>query len=414
MRNFTGVKKQKSKNGQVHRFTPKDFRFIKVSKGEKTLEIDNPTDYPLIGMGTQGAVFKLSDEKCVKIYEDPVQAKMEAEALMAGQQLSSFPKIYESGENYVVMEYLQGVSLKEYLKNATYIPKSIVKGLLTILQEFKKAGFTMVDAPLRHIIVLKNKKLKAIDHVNAFKRDHPVPLKLLRDLKIILLKDAFLSQAKKLEPDTVREWENYFRRNRFDFRTALINSGGSGESVKVSHTDAQNLIGKGHQGAVFRISETKCVKIYSKTNHAEQEQEVLLSGKELPFIPKVYETGENYVVMEFLDGPDLNTFLKKQTKLSEGITSQLLKMLTQMKKFGFKQIDAPLRHIIITKNGFKMVDHVYAFVREQELPLELFLNLHERGFLGTFLEHVKVMDPETYKTWTKIPIPLDGKGTAAT
>ena len=32
-------------------------------------------------MGAQGAVFKLSEDKCVKIYSDPVQAKMEKEAL---------------------------------------------------------------------------------------------------------------------------------------------------------------------------------------------------------------------------------------------------------------------------------------------------------------------------------------------
>ena len=43
-----------------------------------------------------------------------------------------------------------------------------------------------------------------------------------------------------------------------------------------------------------------------------------------------------------------------------------------MEKSGFKQIDAPLRHIIITKNGFKLVDHVYSFSREQNKPLELF------------------------------------------
>jgi hypothetical protein len=92
-----------------------DFQSIKVTKGVKTLEIDNPTGYPLIEMGAQGAVFKLSEEKCVKIYTNPLQAQMELEALKAGQHLTFFPRLYEFGENYIVMDYFNAPTLKEYL-----------------------------------------------------------------------------------------------------------------------------------------------------------------------------------------------------------------------------------------------------------------------------------------------------------
>lgn len=34
----------------------KDFKSIVVTKGEKSLDIENPTTYPLIGYGIQGAV----------------------------------------------------------------------------------------------------------------------------------------------------------------------------------------------------------------------------------------------------------------------------------------------------------------------------------------------------------------------
>jgi predicted Ser/Thr protein kinase len=384
----------------------KDFKSIVVTKGEKMLLIDNPTEYPLIGMGAQGAVFKLSDNICVKIYTNSLQAEMEAKALHAGRHLSFFPRVYETGSNYVVMEYFQAPTLKEYLRNCTYIPPSIVRSLLTILRKMKEANFTMCDAPLRHIFVLKNEELKVIDHVNAFKRVHPVPLKLLRDLNMMLLKDSFLSQVRKLEPETYAEWEKYFHENRLDYRNIPVTSGSSGEAVKVDSAVTQPLIGKGHQGAVYRISEETCVKIYGKVENAEQEQEVLLSSQKLPFIPKVYETGPNYTVMEYLLGPDLNTYLKKQSKLSEEITRRLLDLLIAMKKSGFSQIDAPLRHIIITHSGFKLIDHVYSFTRVQERPLELFQNLHERGFLHSFLEQVKTMNPDLYKEWTKKSIPL--------
>ncbi|CAH0271656.1 hypothetical protein [Peribacillus simplex] len=383
-----------------------DFKTITVTKGENSLEIDNPTTYSLIGMGAQGAVFKLSEDKCVKIYSDPVQAEMEGEALKAGKHLPFMPLVYETGPNYIVMEYFNAPTLKEYLRNCTYIPDSIVKKLLYILKELKQAKFTMIDAPLRHIFVVGNEELKVIDHVNSFKRMHPVPLKLLRDLKIILLKESFLAQVKKLEPDTYNEWDDYFNQNSLDFRNIPVLSGGSGNGVKVDSAITQTLIGKGHQGAVYRVSEDTCVKLYGKTEHANQEKMVLLSSQDLPFIPKVFETGPNYILMEYLLGPDLNTFLKKQSVLSEDITRRILYILKTMEKSGFKQIDAPLRHIIITKNGFKLVDHVYSFSREQKRPLELFKDLRERNFLDSFLEQVKAIDPGTYAEWTKTPIPL--------
>ncbi|MFJ7938658.1 hypothetical protein ACIQYG_09080 [Peribacillus sp. NPDC096622] len=384
-----------------------DFKTITVTKGEKSLEIHNPTSYSLIGMGAQGAVFQLSDDRCVKIYSDPVQARMEEEALEAGKHLPFMPVVYDTGPNYIVMEYFNAPTLKEYLRNCTYIPDSIVKKLLYILKELKQAKFTMIDAPLRHIFVVGNEELKVIDHVNSFKRMHPVPLKLLRDLKIILLKDSFLDQVKKLEPDTFNEWEDYFNQNSLDFRNIPVLSGGSGNGVKVDSAITQTLIGKGHQGAVYRVSEETCVKLYGKTEHANQEKMVLLSSQDLPFIPQVFETGPNYILMEYLSGPDLNTFLKKQSVLSKEITKRILYILKTMEKSGFKQIDAPLRHIIVTKNGFKLVDHVYSFSREQKRPLELFKDLRERNFLDSFLEQVKAIDPGTYAEWTKTPIPLD-------
>ncbi|RRN68494.1 hypothetical protein EI200_19375 [Peribacillus simplex] len=383
-----------------------DFKTITVTKGEKSLEIHNPTTYSLIGMGIQGAVFKLSEDKCVKIYSDPVQAEMEEEALKAGKHLPFMPLVYETGPNYIVMEYFNAPTLKEYLRKCTYIPDSIVKKLLYILKELKQAKFTMIDAPLRHIFVVGNEELKVIDHTNSFKRMHPVPLKLLRDLKMILLKESFLAQVKKLEPDTYNEWEDYFNQKSLDFRNIPVLSGGSGNEVKVDSAITQTLIGKGHQGAVYRVSEDTCVKLYGKTELANQEKMVLLSSQDLPFIPKVFETGPNYILMEYLLGPDLNTFLKKQYVLSEDITRRLLYILKTMEKSGFKQIDAPLRHIIITKNGFKLVDHVYSFSREQKRPLELFKDLRERNFLDSFLEQVKAIDPGTYAEWTKTPIPL--------
>ncbi|QPW51745.1 hypothetical protein G9298_29375 (plasmid) [Bacillus thuringiensis] len=379
----------------------KDFKAIAVAKGKKNLEIHNPTTYPLIGMGTQGAVFKLAEDKCVKIYSDPAQAKIEGKLLKAGQNFPFMPVVYDTGSNYIVMEYFNAPTLKEYLKDCTYMPSFIVERLLSILKKLKQSKLTMIDASLHNIFVVDNDEIKVIIHENSFKKKYPVPLKLLRDLKTILLKDSFLAQVKNLEPDIFNEWNKYLNRKNLDFRNITVLHGGSGNGVKIDSAITQTLIGKGHQGAVYRVSEDKCVKIYGEIEHANREKNVLLSSQHLSFIPKVFETGPNYVLMEYLSGPDLNTFLKKQAVFSEDITRQLLDILKKMKKSGFKKIDAPLRHIIVTNNGFKLVDHVYSFSHEQKIPLELFRNLSERNFLDTFLEQVKAIDPKTHAKWKK-------------
>jgi len=189
-----------------------------------------------------------------------------------------------------------------------------------------------------------------------------------------------------------------------DFKSIKVTKGL--KTLEIDNPTAYPIIGMGSQGAVFKLSEDKCVKIYGNPEHCKQEKEVLLKGKNLSFIPKVYEIGTNYVLMEYLLGPNLNAYLKKQSHLSKEITRRLLDILSTMKKSGFKQIDAPLRHIFVTNDGFKFVDHVYSFTRQQDRPLELFQNLHERNFLDSFLEQVKEMDPQTHAEWTKTPIPL--------
>ncbi|MDY7965610.1 hypothetical protein [Bacillus thuringiensis] len=379
----------------------KDLKSITVTRGKKSLEIYNPTTYPLIGMGTQGAVFKLTEDKCVKIYLDPVQAKMEGKILKAGQHLPFMPAVYDTGSNYIIMEYFNAPTLKEYLKDCMYMPGSIVEKLLNILKKLNQTKLNMIDASLHNIFVVDNEEFKLVGYENSFKKKHPVPLKLLRDLKEILLKDSFLAQVKRLEPDTFTEWNKYLNQKNWDFRNIAVLHGGRGNSVILDSAFTQTLIGKGHQGAVYRVSEEQCVKIYGKIEHANHEKNVLLASQHLSFIPKVFETGPNFILMEYLSGPDLNTFLKKQSVLSEDITRQLLYILKKMKKSGFKKIDAPLRHIIITNNGFKLVDHVYSFSQEQKIPLELFKNLGEKNFLDSFLEQVKAIDPKTYIKWKK-------------
>ena len=92
-----------------------DFKSINVTKGVKTLEINNPTNYPLIGMGAQGAVFKLSEDRCIKIYSDRYKQKWRKKLLKLANIYPLCLDSMSSGSNYIVIEYFNAPTLKEYI-----------------------------------------------------------------------------------------------------------------------------------------------------------------------------------------------------------------------------------------------------------------------------------------------------------
>jgi predicted Ser/Thr protein kinase len=383
------------------------FQSVKMNESDEAFEIDASKDYPIISMGSQSVTFKISKEQCLKIYTNMEQFKLEANGLAAAQGLPFTPRLYKIGRNYIVREFFDAPTLKDYLRNCTYMPEQVAEKLLALVKEMDQANLMMGSAPLKDIFVHGNEELKWVSPVEATEEGPSVPLSLLSDLKDILLKDSFLSHVKNLDPGLYGKWMEFFRKNRLDIeKITAFTEGKDGIST-------HNLIGQGRQGAVYRVDEEKCVKIYGNQSHFVKEREVLQACQHLPFIPKVYETGPNYILMEYLNGPDLNAFLKRQSTLAEEVTKNLLAILVAMKKFGFKRIDAPLRHVFITNQGFKLVDHVYSFSKKQDRPLELFRNLHERDFLDSFLEQVKAIDPMTYAEWTSRPIPLTKEGAAA-
>jgi predicted Ser/Thr protein kinase len=376
------------------------FESINLNQSAENIEIDASRDYPIVSRGSQSVIFKISHEHCLKVYTNMDQLKLESDGLYAAQDLSFIPKLYRVGPNFMIREFFDAPTLKDYLKNCTYLPENIAIKLLAIVKGIKKAKLMMGNDPLDHIFVTGNEELKWISPIKDTKGNYPIPLSLLNDLKGILLQDSFLSHVKKLDPGLYNKWKVFLMENQVDYKRFTENTEEKFENL------THNLIGHGRQGAVYRVDEEKCVKIYPKQSHFLKEREVLLSSQHLSFIPKVYETGPNYILMEYLQGPDLNTFLKKQSKLQEEVTINLIKMLESMKDSGFTKIDAPLRHIFITGQGFKLIDHVYSFSKKQKRPLELFRNMHERNFLDSFLEQVKAINPKLYAEWTNKPIPL--------
>jgi predicted Ser/Thr protein kinase len=107
-----------------------DYKSIVVTDGCPVKIVRNPTSYPLIGRGGNGAVFKLTDDKCVKIYPDENNARNEGKALALGQSSPIFPRLHKAGRKYVVMEYISGAYLDEYLQEKGSITDQVTKQIL--------------------------------------------------------------------------------------------------------------------------------------------------------------------------------------------------------------------------------------------------------------------------------------------
>ena len=195
-----------------------DFTLIKVERvetnGKKDLIIDNPTTLKIIGKGSQGAVFQISDDRCVKIYVNPNAAIKEGKALEAAKDLNIVPQLFEVGPNYVVMEYLKGQNLKDYLKQTKRLPETVTKQIIMIRKELKRVGFTRIKTSIGHFIVTSGNVLKAIDHSDGLTMNDPYNPKMFLDLKKLGLLNTFLEQAKEIDPESYEDWQN-----NIDFNT---------------------------------------------------------------------------------------------------------------------------------------------------------------------------------------------------
>ncbi|MEW9124067.1 MAG: hypothetical protein AB2421_15250, partial [Thermotaleaceae bacterium] len=81
-----------------------------------------------------------------------------------------------------------------------------------------------------------------------------------------------------------------------------------------------------------------------------------------PIIPKLYEVGENYIIMEYIDGPDLRDYLRVKRKISKNMAKRILLLFYEMERLGFTRMDISLRHILLSKEkGLKIIDHFHAF-----------------------------------------------------
>jgi predicted Ser/Thr protein kinase len=153
-----------------------------------------------IGEGTQGRVYKISNERCIKIFKKQSTCKNEVETLAMAQGNNFFPKLYDFGEKFIVREFIEGIELDKHLKNNP-LTSELSKRLLDIYIALGEVGYKRQDTALLHIFINSKGILRVIDTAKAMSKSYKYPKIIMSDLKTLGLKDTFLSHVKELEPE---------------------------------------------------------------------------------------------------------------------------------------------------------------------------------------------------------------------
>jgi predicted Ser/Thr protein kinase len=231
------------------------------------VEVINNSELEMIGKGRQGAVFKLSEEICVKVFGNTEDCEREYQALLLGQQSNLFPKIIQNGTLYVAMEMIKGIDLREYLQSQP-LTKELSSKLIEMLITFKTIGFERIDHHKRQIFIKPDGNLKVIDVARTIWRDrvYPYPRKLLTSLGEEN-KDVFLSHVQELAPLLYKEWEHYIQMEeiaRQIYRTLLTQAPDSEQldtsaEILLSTTDEQNHVLQ-LEGLVHKVFKEEWIK----------------------------------------------------------------------------------------------------------------------------------------------------------
>lgn len=178
-----------------------DYKRINVTLNDNgKLFIKNSQGFPIIGLGGHGAVFKIDEQRCIKVFTSEEIANNEKQAYLKTLGSPIMPILYEIGDKYLIIEYINGPDLKNFLLLQGNMPHGIVTELVNMFLEMDRLCFLRRDESLRHILVKGNEKIKIIDHYYAFNLFNPLPVKLFKQLEEIKLLEAFIEEGSKLAP----------------------------------------------------------------------------------------------------------------------------------------------------------------------------------------------------------------------
>ncbi|WP_404322504.1 protein kinase family protein [Cytobacillus firmus] len=145
-------------------------KFSRSLNWTRLLEKDDSLEF--IGAGRSAFAFRIKETNLVlKVFfpEFIRIAREEAEIYRALPDHPYYPSLYDSGDNYIVIDYVQGLTLFDCLAQGVPIKEETIREIDEALKLARESGLNPSDIHLRNIILTEDGRIKIID-VARFKQ----------------------------------------------------------------------------------------------------------------------------------------------------------------------------------------------------------------------------------------------------
>jgi predicted Ser/Thr protein kinase len=188
--------------------------------------------------------------------------------------------------------------------------------------------------------------------------------------------------------------------------------GRKNESDKYSDIDLFEckLLGKGHNGIVYRLPDGRVIKICYVMKDFYGEAHILKKVQGSKYFPRLYQVGGNYMIRDYVDGMPLNKYIKKNG-LSRKLVRDILDLLKEFERLKFLKLDIRCKDVFVESDGRLMViDPQKFYTKKRDFPQHLSKGFYKLGVLDDFLIILKQENPKLYRKWVhKIRIYIEMK-----
>lgn len=135
-----------------------------INKKNRLISYDD--SLKLVGTGRSAFVFRIkSSNQVIKVFfpEFTYLAKEEAEIYKILQNISYYPSIHDFGSNYIVIDYIEGLTLFECVSHGKLITSNYIKEIDHALSLALAQGLNPSDIHLRNIFITSDGEIKIID-----------------------------------------------------------------------------------------------------------------------------------------------------------------------------------------------------------------------------------------------------------
>lgn len=161
-------------------------------------------DFVKFGKGKEGLVCLTPDKKVLKVYNSLSRCISEYKILKELDGNKHFPKAFEAKGRFLLREYVDGTPVFEYIKDKG-LSKRLAQNLIKLAEDFDNLKNIKLDGLDKHIFVLKNEKIMAID---PRRKKYRLYKPLLFALKRMGELDKFLKVLRQKRPDLASKWLN--------------------------------------------------------------------------------------------------------------------------------------------------------------------------------------------------------------